>query len=1049
MKERNIFMMKIHFVCLCTAALCLGGCAGNPNPVTPKNEPPAAEIASPARSFRPSDKLRAKRQSEAERSKQVERTLEERLEDKKFESRLYVARTKVRQKDYDGAEQILAELDRDTRAAAYLHALIPVIRVDSLMRRERYSEAAQLAGSNAARSELNTIQRAALRQLEINAYLRIARPLDAVKAGFARLAEGLDEREAYYTKRQIIQQLDRAGAHAEAIALCRELADGIGIPLFQKWMIFNKKDPGKLQLQELGLSEKVDVLTSLWELYAADQNIREMLRVSGEIFECVDDPERRAVFELGNARVHAKLGQPEDAEKLRLAVMNNEKLSAAMRVRAFLELAQGLSALRGSDPKRIPELAEIVLRIQKLPGEEYGKILRVLMQNAKEKLKDNAAVLAFAKSLVTYPDVANADAVAAAWELAEQDAANGRFEAASEQMSSQLARKDLAEKDRLDIYYGLAQILAWQEKYDEAIAFLRTKLTAGKGDGVYALIAQIHLYFHNADAAAKAYREGGDRLAEIRTLYTNGQPAKAKLLARELLEDEAWPNTRERAGAYDFFMDGTEPADREIRRKYKSFYLKNVVGPGTFWNTLRSALKDGAYPLAAECTEAIAEKPELGPRDLALFGLYAAYAEGAVGKCETASRIIRNLLDRTPGFTPDERAALRYADAVMRSPDRPGEIAKFLPEISLDGGRKAKLIIRAGRIAMTAKKFSVAKDLEKQYNALFKPEPRKVYNLAFSDRPVLGLTGFLALEKAPVKQKLDRKYGGNMEFLETDVFTGDRGKNIGSEKGKNTASVEFQAVCDEFGIHLLFTAHDPRSREIEAGLAQAGSYEMYLAPGSNQPYTCLLPDPSSRVTYLAHTTYNNEFNHRIDPAPEKNALRTEYEFGDSYYRTYVFLNWKTFYDKLPEGTDSWEFDNIQWGRAGGYSWNGVKTIHGRSTWGLLRFDISENQRRKIKRQIIFAARKNYLAEKLTDRKGLGEADLWKSDPVLGDEKFYRECAAPLLDRLDSFLPLVQTDMDAKTIDRLYQRAVHGWFDIRAILQTMRRDYLREKIGSQE
>ena len=177
-----------------------------------------------------------------------------------------------------------------------------------------------------------------------------------------------------------------------------------------------------------------------------------------------------------------------------------------------------------------------------------------------------------------------------------------------------------------------------------------------------------------------------------------------------------------------------------------------------------------------------------------------------------------------------------------------------------------------------------------------------------------------------------------MEFLITDVSTGDRGSGIGSDAGAaKRRPTTFSAICDPFGLHLRFEAYFDNAADIAAQLVAAGSYEGYLAPGANQPYLCFLINMQTGKLQLWNTTYDNPHHTRIT-LQNTSLWRHEHRPRPDGFTTHLFLSWDAYADKLPEATDIWDFETAQWGQ-GSYSWNGLKSIHGRSSWGELTFEI--------------------------------------------------------------------------------------------------------------
>lgn len=361
---------------------------------------------------------------------------------------------------------------------------------------------------------------------------------------------------------------------------------------------------------------------------------------------------------------------------------------------------------------------------------------------------------------------------------------------------------------------------------------------------------------------------------------------------------------------------------------------------------------------------------------------------------------------------------------------------------------RADLLLSLATYALNGGMNTVSAEIHKAYLNLYKHLPCKTYTVPFSDEPVIGLHGFLSLKKMPEPQFMDRKFGGSMDFLSTDVSTGERSGAVRSKAkdGEPYRPSEVRMVCDQYGIHVLFRAFDSKAKAIEAGLAGAGSFEMYLAPGEDQPYYCPLPDTGNKAVQIWNTTYNTPQWRRLDVHGKTNFdVRTETVFTEDGYSVYLFLAWDKFYDKLPEKGDHWDFENIHWSRFGGHSWNGIKTIHGRSSWGKLAFEITDDQMRRIKRNLIAKARKAYLQEKRTTHTYHGEVDRWAKDLYAGDPDFYNAKVAPLIRQLDSYLPLVTVEMDDATVDKLFHEAVPGWFEIRFKISDLRKDYLEEAL----
>ena len=125
-----------------------------------------------------------------------------------------------------------------------------------------------------------------------------------------------------------------------------------------------------------------------------------------------------------------------------------------------------------------------------------------------------------------------------------------------------------------------------------------------------------------------------------------------------------------------------------------------------------------------------------------------------------------------------------------------------------------------------------------------------------------------------------------------------------------------------------------------------------------------------------------------------------------------------------------------WGRKGSCSWNGLRTIHGRSSWGRLAFALTDAERRRILRPVLAAARRSYEAEKGPT----GACGIWRNAEV-GDPAFHESVLAPLVEKLDAAAARVSADMDDATVDELAATALPAWHDFKFEVQRLRADYL--------
>ena len=323
--------------------------------------------------------------------------------------------------------------------------------------------------------------------------------------------------------------------------------------------------------------------------------------------------------------------------------------------------------------------------------------------------------------------------------------------------------------------------------------------------------------------------------------------------------------------------------------------------------------------------------------------------------------------------------------------------------------------------------------------------PRKVYTVKFSERPVSGPGNWASLPFKPEESPFDRKFGGpGLDFMATDVTTGDRGNAVqGGEKSREFPTT-LQVVADEWGVHILYTFYDKRARQIEAGEIDAGGYESYIAAGDNQPYSSMLCklQRGARVRIMS-TTYNAPGHRRIDPA-DPQTVRSETIFTDDAALQYTAFSWDLFAERVPADGDTWDFESIFWGPIRS-AWNGTASIHGRSTWGQLKFDLGEAARAKILRLQLFRAVNLYKAEKtpggtFASAAQEGVFDHWQ-DSGVGDPAFYDKCLKPIVAELDAVAARVKSEMSDAEVREVSAKYLSRFLNVRFEVARLRTQYL--------
>ena len=539
----------------------------------------------------------------------------------------------------------------------------------------------------------------------------------------------------------------------------------------------------------------------------------------------------------------------------------------------------------------------------------------------------------------------------------------------------------------------------------------------------------------------------------------------AMALANEILSDPAFSIERrqgvwfwlyghdhEKAGKYYPEILGATTAStnnfvKSLGGRFSNAWLQSVFGrwfPAYYGNFEEiTRMWDIYVPLL----RGLGRVPEFKPAQ------YATLAFAAMGDVEKAAAAARAGLENK-SLEPADKYELELAARTLTLRGSADAIEKAVAKADraiattnlADSARLSRLD-RVGSMAVASRNDALARGFAAYRSKISRHPPKMRYVAKFSQTPVLGAGTWGNLPFKPEEQPLARKYGGkDLSFMVTDVATGNRAK---ADAGAGKASVTLQAVTDDWGVHLLPTFHTELAREYEAGVRSAGSYECYIAPGDNQPYTCFMCYPGKDATAsIYNTSYDGPGHRRVDSA-DPSSMRSGTFFTDDAVLNYIGFAWENFATLIPKNGAEWDLECVFWG-PDQYAWNGTESIHGRSTWGILTFDLSDADRVKIFRNLLFKASRAYRAEKTSGApvkncpQG-GVFDYWKDD-ALGDPAFYKEVLKPLEERLDKGLERVKIDMTDDDVRDLAENYLAAWRDIRFTVGRLRAEYLKRKLS---
>jgi len=275
-------------------------------------------------------------------------------------------------------------------------------------------------------------------------------------------------------------------------------------------------------------------------------------------------------------------------------------------------------------------------------------------------------------------------------------------------------------------------------------------------------------------------------------------------------------------------------------------------------------------------------------------------------------------------------------------------------------------------------------------------------------------------------------------MLATDVSTGDRGA-VGAG-GIDPAKVpRLDVLCDDWGVHVRIDIPNADARKIETGLVGGPSVEGYIAPGEDAPYFCNFSSLRPGGLDFFNTAYDGRGHRRARKANVAN-YRQDVAYTDDTVTLYIALSWNLYPTRIPADGTVWDFEQVLWDKVS-YTWNGVENIHGRSTWGQLKFELPDSARASILRKRLCKAVAAYKNESYSREMHEGVLDHW-ADAVVGDLRFYTEEVKPIVDELDAAAKLITSEMDDKTTLALAAKYLVRFEDLRSEIDLRRAAYLK-------
>ena len=391
--------------------------------------------------------------------------------------------------------------------------------------------------------------------------------------------------------------------------------------------------------------------------------------------------------------------------------------------------------------------------------------------------------------------------------------------------------------------------------------------------------------------------------------------------------------------------------------------------------------------------------------------------------------------------TPADAYEFRLTAALAPLKGTPEEIAAKLAGVE---PRLAKGIAdkdRLERLRFCASAASAANDEAilrgvKLYLERVHPTPEKrVYTVGYSAKAVDSTT----LASAP-GDVLARNYGGSADVFVTDVASGDRGASAEASKTRAVMRI----LADDWGVHFSFTDPDEQARAMYEGAVKNTTYEIFIAPGAEEPYAQILFGATDDFkTVVMNTQYDNGGYRRLDTGNPAH-FRRSCHLADGGLVTEVSIAWEVWADKVPAENAEWDFEVCHWGRTGNAAWNGIRRTHGRSLYGKLRFALSKKDRAAILRRQLGLAIKAFDEEKSPWSERGGRIDRW-ADAVMGDPAFNDEEVRPLVAELDTLAVEIRAGVSDARVLELAGTALPKFRYVTNRISVRRVGWLRRKL----
>lgn len=386
-------------------------------------------------------------------------------------------------------------------------------------------------------------------------------------------------------------------------------------------------------------------------------------------------------------------------------------------------------------------------------------------------------------------------------------------------------------------------------------------------------------------------------------------------------------------------------------------------------------------------------------------------------------------------FKPVDKVKFEVTKALLTG----GDAEKAIAAAKFERKDEVAVTLTAARQALMLGLNDAAERLSAKHSTFFVDFPQRTLKVAWSKTPIDSVGDWRKISDTLDRQLCDRKWGANLDALETDVASGRKTVEKTALDSKDV-EVEVSSVCDVKGLHIFLRVQDPKARAVEEGFAGGVGMEMYFAPGKYEPYICFGADPRLGVESAFQTRYTNARHRRIDVAGvrDRRAFRSETIFSDEDYVQHLFFAWDMFYQKLPKDGSKWRFECLAFLPKGVFSFGGSANVHNSSKWCDLEFALDDAAITAIRRRLVCRHVKSWNKVGSLER-----FDKW-ADAEIGDPEFYEKVLKPVEDELKGYAQMVKVDMTDKDVNLVYEKGLVRWLGISHEIDDLRREWLLEK-----